>query len=59
VLRWDNKKVDLLVVTTTPKAIEATGKATAYMPPPSQIDQCVNVELAQRPPERRINVIPV
>ena len=44
-LRWDNKKVDLSVVTTTPEAIEATGKATAYMPLPTQIDQCVNAEL--------------
>jgi hypothetical protein len=31
VLRWDNKKVDLSVVTSTPEAIEATGKATAYI----------------------------
>ena len=47
-LRWDNKKVDLSVVTTTPEAIEATGKATAYMPLPTQIDQCVNAELGSR-----------
>jgi hypothetical protein len=54
-LRWDNKKVDLSVVTTTPEAIEATGTATAYMPLPSQIDQCVNAELANRPNERDAN----
>jgi hypothetical protein len=54
-LRWDNKKVDLSVVTTTPEAIEATGKATAYMPLPVQIDQCVNAELASRPTERDAN----
>ena len=51
-LRWDNKKVDLSVVTTTPETIEATGKATAYMPLPAQIDQCVNAELANHPTER-------
>jgi hypothetical protein len=54
-LRWDNKKVDLSVATTTPEAIEATGKATAYMPLPTQIDQCVNAELATRPTERDAN----
>jgi hypothetical protein len=46
--------VDLSVVTATPEAIEATGKATAYMPLPSQIDQCVT-ELANRPTERDEN----
>jgi hypothetical protein len=55
VLRWDNKKVDLSVVTTTPDAIEATGKATAHMPLPTQIDQCVNAELTNRPNEREAN----
>jgi hypothetical protein len=57
VLRWDNKKVDLSVVTSTPEAIEATGKATAYiyMPLPSQLDQCVNLELANHPTERDAN----
>src|SRR5262249_23669209 len=54
-LHWDNKKVDLSVITTTPEAIEATGKATAYMPLPDQIDQCVNAELATRPTERDTN----
>jgi hypothetical protein len=55
VLRWDNKKADLSVVTATPEAIEANGKATAYMPLPIQIDQCVNAELANRPTERDAN----
>jgi hypothetical protein len=54
-LHWDNKKVDLSVVTTTPESIEAAGKATAYMPLPTQIDQCVSAELANRPTERDAN----
>jgi len=54
-LRWDNKKVDLSVVTTTPETIEATGKATARMPLPTQIDQCVNAELANRLTDRDAN----
>jgi hypothetical protein len=54
-LRWDNQKVDLSVVTTTPETIEATGKATAYMPLPSQIDQCVNAELASHPTDKDAN----
>jgi hypothetical protein len=54
-LRWDNKKVDLPVVATTPEAVEAIGKATAYMPLPAQIDQCVSAELADRPTERDNN----
>jgi hypothetical protein len=48
-LRWDNKKVDLSLVTNTAATIEATGKTTAYMPLPPQIDQCVNAELAKNP----------
>jgi hypothetical protein len=55
VLHWDNKNVDLSVVTNTPEAIEAAGKATAYMPLPFQIDQCVNLELANRPTARDAN----
>ena len=43
------------MVTSTPEASEATGKATAYMPLPTQIDQCVNAELANRPTERNAN----
>jgi hypothetical protein len=54
-LRWDNKKVDLSVVTTTPESIEATGKAMAYMPLPTQIDQCVKTEVANRPTELDAN----
>jgi hypothetical protein len=54
-LHWDNKKADLTVVTATPEAIEATGKATASMPLPTQIDQCINAELANRPTERDAN----
>jgi hypothetical protein len=54
-LRWDNKQVDLSVVATAPEAIEATGKATAYKPLPTKIDQCVNSELASRPTERDAN----
>lgn len=54
-LRWDNKKIDLSVVTTTSEAVEATGKATAYMPLPSEIDQCINAELTKRPSERDAN----
>jgi hypothetical protein len=54
-LRWDNKKVDLSVVTTTLEAIEAIGKTTANMPRPTQIDQCVSAELANRPTERDAN----
>jgi hypothetical protein len=53
--RWDNKKVGLSVVTSTPELIEAAGKATAYMPLPTQIDECVNAELANRPTERNTN----
>jgi hypothetical protein len=54
-LRWDNKKVDLSVVTTTPEAIEANGKATAFMPLPAEIDKCVNAGLADRPSARDAN----
>lgn len=54
-LRWDNKKVDLSLVTNTPATIEATGKTTAYMPLPTQIDQCVNVELANDQKLREAN----
>jgi hypothetical protein len=54
-LRWDNKKVDLSLVTNTPATIEATGKTTGYMPLPPQIDQCVNVELANNPKLREAN----
>jgi hypothetical protein len=54
-LRWDNKKVDLSVVATTPEAIEATGKATARMPRPDEIDKCVNDALANHPAERDAN----
>ena len=52
-LRWDNKKVDLSLVTNTPVTIEATGKATEYMPLPAQIDQCVKkAENANHPQMR-------
>jgi hypothetical protein len=54
-LRWDNKKVDLSVVTSTADSIEATGKTTARMPLPGQIDQCVDAELAKRPTDRDAN----
>jgi hypothetical protein len=55
ILRWDNKTVDLSVVTTTPEAIEATGKTTAFMPLPAEIDQCVNAALANNPTARDAN----
>jgi hypothetical protein len=48
-LHWDNKKVDLSLVTNTPATIEATGKATEYMPLPAQIDQCVTTEIPKHP----------
>jgi hypothetical protein len=50
-LRWDNKKVDLSLVTNTPTTIEATGKATEYMPPPAQIDQCITKDMLTHPPD--------
>jgi hypothetical protein len=49
ILHWDNKKLDLSLVTNTPVIIEATGKATAYMPLPVQIDQCVEADVANNP----------
>jgi hypothetical protein len=52
-LRWDNKKVDLSIVTNTPVTIEATGKATEHMPLPAQIDQCVKTENAKYRAELR------
>ena len=55
ILRWDNKKVDLSLVTNTPATIEATGKTTELMPLPSQIDQCINAELANNPKMREAN----
>ena len=54
-LRWENKKVDLSPVTNSPEAIAASGKTTAYMPLPTQIDQCVNAELANDPTQRGAN----
>ena len=48
ILHWDNKKVDLTVVTNTPATLKATGKSMAYMPLPGQIDQCVNGRLVAR-----------
>jgi hypothetical protein len=54
-LRWDNKKSDFLTLTVTPEAMEATGKMTAYMPLPTEIDHCVNAELANHPTDRDAN----
>jgi hypothetical protein len=52
---WDNKKVDLSLVTNTPATIEAAGKTAAYMPLPAQIDQCVNAAVANNPKLREAN----
>src|SRR3974390_3332186 len=49
ILHWDNKKVDLSLVTNTQTTIEATGKAMEYMPLPVQIDQCVKADVANNP----------
>ena len=55
ILRWDNKKVELTVVTNTSATLEAAGKATAYMPLPAQIDQCVSADVANNPKLREAN----
>jgi hypothetical protein len=55
ILRWDNKKLDLSLVTNTPASIEATGKTAAQMPLPTQIDQCVNTVVSERPELREAN----
>jgi len=55
ILHWDNKKVDLSLVTNTTATIEATGKATAYMPMPAEIDQCVEAAVPINPKLRETN----
>ena len=55
ILHWDNKKLDLSLVTNTPVIIEATGKATAYMPMPAEIDQCVEAAVPINPKLRETN----
>jgi hypothetical protein len=54
---WDNKKVDLSLVTNTPATLEATGRAWSFMPLPAQIDQCVNAALADHPNERSMLIL--
>jgi hypothetical protein len=54
-LRWDNKKMDLSLVRNTLATIEASGKTTAHMPLPIQIDQCVNADVANNPKLRERN----
>ena len=56
-LRWDSKKVDLPLVTNIPTTIEAVGKATDWMPLPTQIDPCLTTEIANHPEmERAANI---